>query len=234
MSDVETVEKIISQGDPWGSMQCGIMIDGFGKERLNPNLEPYCYKGKLPMPLLGMVDDILMISSSGYKTRRLNAFINVKTAVKRLQFGQDKCHVLHVGKKIPEYKKIELFVDGWKYQEVQHHLTGENEYHETFEGDQDIEELNHEKYLGQIISNDGSNVKNVTNRYNKGTGMVNTITSILNYVPGGKYHFEIAVIIRNAYLISSMLSCSEVWYNLSELDLRKLEHVDEALMRNIF
>ena len=137
-------------------------------------------------------------------------------------------------KKSLNIKKCELFVDGWKLQEVQHHLTGENEYHETFEGDQDIEELNHEKYLGQIISNDGSNVKNVTNRSNKGTGMVNTITSILNYVPGGKYHFEIAVILRNAYLISSMLSCIEVWYNLSELDLRKLEHVDEALMRNIF
>ena len=126
LSDVKTVERIICQGDPWGSMQCGVMIDGFGKESPNPNLEPYCYKGKLPVPLLGMVDDILTISSSGYKTRRLNAFINAKTAVKRLQFGQDKCYVMHVGKEIPQYKKLDLFVDGWKMHEVQHRLTGEN------------------------------------------------------------------------------------------------------------
>ena len=118
--------------------------------------------------------------------------------------------------------------------EVQHRLTGENEFHEAFEGEQNIEELNQEKYLGQIISNDGSNVKNVINRSNKGMGMVNTITNILNYVPGGQYHFVIAVTFRNAYLISSMLSCSEVWYNLSEWDLRKLEQTDEALIRNIF
>ena len=107
------------------------------------------------MPLLGMVDDILTISSSGYKTRRLNAFINAKTAVKRLQFGQDKCYVMHVGKEIPQYKKLDLFVDGWKMHEVQHRLKGENEFHEAFEG-QNIEELDQEKYLGQIISNDGS------------------------------------------------------------------------------
>ena len=31
-----------------------------------------------------------------------------------------------------------------------------------------------------------------------------------------------------------MLSCSEVWYNLSGWDLRKLEQTDEALIRNIF
>jgi hypothetical protein len=38
---------------------------------------------------------------------------------------------------------------------------------------------------------------------------------------------------RNAYLISSMLSCCEVWYNLTEWELRKLERADEKLLRNI-
>ena len=60
---------------------------------------------------------------------------------------------------------------------------------------------------GQIISNDGSNVKNVAFRAGKGTGMVNMIENIIKNIPGGKYHFELAVILRNAYLISSMLLC---------------------------
>ena len=82
LSNVKTVKKIICQGDPWGSIECSLMIDGFGKASLAEWMEPYRYKGTVPVPLLGMVDDILAISESGYKTSRLNAFINAQTAVK--------------------------------------------------------------------------------------------------------------------------------------------------------
>ena len=67
-------------------------------------------------------------------------------------------------------------------------------------------EAREEKYLGQVISHDGTNVKNILNQTGKGAGMVKLIEGILNHVPGGKFHFETAVIFRNAYLISSMLS----------------------------
>ena len=93
------------------------------------------------------------------------------------------------------------------------------------------EESKNKKDLGQILSSDGPNTQNITNLANKGRGMVNTITNILNSMSGGKYHFELAVIFRNAYLISSMLSCSKVLYHLSEGELRKQEHVDISLIR---
>ena len=234
LSDAINVEKTICQGDPWGSMECGIIVDGFGKESLKPEMEPYQYRGTVPVPLLGMVDDILYITESGYKACRANAFINAKTVLKRLQFGTEKCQLMYVGKNIQEHKKIELYVDGWKMQEVQDELTGDLMCKETFDGEHELDVSNVEKYLGQILSNDGSNVKNVASRSGKGSGMVNTIESIISNVPGGKFHFEIAVIMRNAYLISSMLSCSETWYNVTENDLRKLEQVDESLMRKIF
>ena len=38
---------------------------------------------------------------------------------------------------------------------------------------------------------------------------------------------------RNAILISSILSCSEIWYNISELEYRKLEQTDEMLLKEI-
>ena len=131
VSSVETVEKVICQGDPWGGIQCANMIDGFGKESLKSEMDPYKYKGKVPVPILGMVDDILSISESGYKTCRLNAFLNAKTALKRLQFGPDKCHVLFVVKDVPTHKKIDLFVDGWKMHEVQNYHTGKQEVKES-------------------------------------------------------------------------------------------------------
>ena len=80
-----------------------------------------------------------------------------------------------------------------------------------------IKESLHEKYLGQIISSDGTNVKNVKIHSNKGRGLVNKIVNTLKNTPGGKYHFELAVIMRNAILISSMLSCSEVWYSVTKV-----------------
>ena len=34
ISDVNTVRNNICQGDPWGSIQCDVTVDGFGKESL--------------------------------------------------------------------------------------------------------------------------------------------------------------------------------------------------------
>ena len=118
-------------------------------------------------------------------------------------------------------------------QEVQSMVTGNVECQETFDCEQEITETNNEKYLGQIICNDGSNVKNVTTRAGKGVGMVNIIENIITNVPGGQFHFKIAVMMRNAYLISSMLSCCKVCYDVTEWELRKLEQTDEKLLRII-
>ena len=74
------------------------MVDGFGKDSLNSDLEPYKYKNQVPVPTLGMVDDVFVISESGHKAQQMNGFINAKTATKRLQFGASKCHVMHIGK----------------------------------------------------------------------------------------------------------------------------------------
>ena len=213
LSSVKTVENVVGQGDPWGTTECGVMVDGFGRDSLKEELEPYMYKGTVPVPLLGMVDDIFIISESGHKTSRMNGFINAKTAIKRLQFNPEKCQVMHIGKDIPFHKKPNLVVDGWKMQEVLQISTGNKTIEESHEEGHEVTESSSEKYFGQMLSSDGSNVKNVTNLSNKGRGMVNTIMNILNHMPGGKFHFELAVIFRKAYLISSMLTCSEVWYH---------------------
>ena len=74
------------------------MVDGFGKASLNSDLEPYKYKNLVPVPTLGMVDDVFVISESGHKAQQMNGFINAKTATEILQFGASKCHVMHIGK----------------------------------------------------------------------------------------------------------------------------------------
>ena len=148
----ENVKRIICQGDPWGSIECSLMVDGFGKDSLHPELQPYKYKSEVAIPLLGMVDDVFIISESGYKAQRFNGFINAKTAIKRLQFGRQKCQVMHIGKHIPKHKKANFYVDGWIMKEQNDIETNMKESTEKFNGEDDIEETENTKYLGQIIS----------------------------------------------------------------------------------
>ena len=61
----------------------------------------YKYLEEVPIPILGMVDDIIGVAEAGFKTQLLNAFINVKTADKDLQFGPEKCKTMTVFKRKP-------------------------------------------------------------------------------------------------------------------------------------
>ena len=144
LSNVKTVKNIVCQGDPWGSIECSCIVDTFGKESLRPEMEPCIYKGKVPIPLLGMVDDMLCISKSGDQTQQMNTFVNVKSVTKRLQLNSEKCHVMHVRKHI---EKMDLFVDGWKLQEVKNIKTEQIETSKKNYGGQDMNETENEKYL---------------------------------------------------------------------------------------
>ena len=83
----QTAEKIICQGDSWWSIECSLSIDEFGKDSLKQEMEPYKYKGRVPIPVLGMVDDLLAISETGYKTNRMNGFLNAKPPWKNFNLG---------------------------------------------------------------------------------------------------------------------------------------------------
>ena len=68
----------------------------------------------MPIPLLGQVDDLLGVAEAGYKSKQLNAYVNVKTANKDLQFGSEKCSYIMISKVVSQvFKKSDLFVDSW-------------------------------------------------------------------------------------------------------------------------
>ena len=104
---------------------------------------------------------------------------------------------------------------------------------DTLEGDTELSQMNSEKYLGQIISSDGKNTRNIEKIRNKGIGIQNRIIQMLEAMPSGQFCFEIAIICRNSYLIYSMLSSSEVWYGVTQAEIEQLEQVDEMWMRNL-
>jgi hypothetical protein len=187
----------------------------------------------VPIPALGVVDDLITVSESGYKSAKMNSFINAKTAIKKLQFGPDKCHVIHVGRNQEAYKNVDHYVEGWKMQEVQDIFTGEPHIEEAYDGEHGMTAEGVQKYLGQMISSDSTNTKNIEILRNKGIGLQNKIVQILSAISAGKFHFEMAIILRNSLLISSILSSSETWYGLTLAEIVRLEQVDEMLWLNI-
>ena len=96
-----------------------------------------------------------------------------------------------------------------------------------------MKQVEEEKYQGDILSCDGKNHKNMKASKNRGIGIVSQIMTKLEDVCFGKYFFEVAIIWRNTYLISSLLTNAEAWYSLTQADVDILESVDESLLRRI-
>ena len=88
LSDDYKITNKVMQGDTWASAMASAQVDSFGKEMIEEQPSyMYKYMGEVPIPILGMVDDLIGIAEAGYKTHLLNAFINIKTADKDIQFG---------------------------------------------------------------------------------------------------------------------------------------------------
>ena len=227
------IQNVITQGDIFGALLCSKQVDSFGKECLEDHKYTYMYKGEVEIPPLAMVDDLLCISECGYKTQMLNTFMKVKTNTKKLQFGEKKCKKLHIGKYCEDFKCQDISVDCWNEITVFNEEVGMDALEDKYVGEIDIEEKSEEKYLGDLISNDGRNLKNLKTRVEKGKGIVNKILSILDAFPFGSAYFEIGLILRNSLLVSSMLCNSEAWYNITNSELCLIESIDEMLLRRL-
>ena len=229
----KSIYNVITQGDVFGPILCSNQVDTFGRECLEDGKYTYSYKGEVEIPPLGMVDDLICISQCGHKTTMMNAFINFKTNSKKLQFGAKKCKKLHVGHVHEEFKCQDLSVEKWTEVEVTNDVTGESEIKDIWDGEENIEETTEEKYLGDIISTDGKNIKNIKARISKGKGIVNKILMVLDGIPFGKHYFEVGIILRNSLLVSSMLFNCEAWYNLSSAELDLMETIDLQFLRQL-
>ena len=159
------------------------------------------------------------------------AHLNSKTNIKKLQYGESKCQKLHVGKN----RNIcaENSVDTWSLEKESVSVSSVWELVDKEGGKHVIETVTSDKYLGDIISSDGRNTLNIQERKRRGLVAVNQISEMLSDLCLGQYHFEAGNLLRNSLLLSTVLSNSEAWYNLTKKEISDLESVDEALMRKI-
>ena len=182
----------------------------------------------MPVPILGMVDDIIEIAEAGYKTEQLSAFVNVQTADKNLQFGVDKCKAMVVSKRKPyHFETPALTVDTWK---IEHAENGDID--EYYTGKEKVEETDYLTYLGHIISKKGGNMLNIINKRNRAIGTEKLILKLIKNL--GPYTFKGALIYIQSLIRTSILYSAETMYSLSESELRAIERIEESALQKVF
>ena len=216
------VPQIVQQGGTWGPCLCSNSIDTIGKKLEKRTIlnsrksttSTFKYRNTVKIIPLAMVDDILAISKCGIESIELNTYINTQIELKKLRFhvpdksGKSKCHKLHVGK--VQKNCPQLMVHG-----------------------EQIECVNEDMYLGDLISSDGKNKKNIELRISKGIGIITQIMNMLEIVSFGRHFIEIGLLLRESMFINGILFNAEIWYGLSKADVNELEKLDRLLLRRI-
>ena len=124
-------------------------------------------------------------------------------------------------------------IDTWSLEKPHDDVTSVVELSDVEGGKHVIQLVESDKYLGEVIRADGKNNLNIQERKIRGLAAVNQICQLLDDLCLGDYYFEAANILRNSLLLSSLLSNSETWYNLTTKEITELEMVDDLLLRRI-
>ena len=178
------------------------------------------YRNVISIPPLGMIDDLAAIARCGPESVVLNAVINAKMNLKKLEFNQTKCVKLHVCKE--NKKKCSIAATrnvGCVFLEVQ---------------DAEMQSAESEKYIGDVISSNGSNDANISRRVSIGYGAISQIMAVLHEISYGYQFVEIGLVMRESILLSKILLSSESWHKLFLYQIEKLNDVDKSFFKNLF
>ena len=209
------IQKIVTQGGTFGPIECANSVDKIGQKCYDSGENLFIYKKIVRVLPLSYVDDLLTLSRCGAPSLEMNTFINAQIETKKLRFhtpdinGKSKCNYLHVGK--PSKLCPELQVHGTK-----------------------MERVTEVTYLGDIISEDAKNTKNLKQRISKGLGIITKIMNILETVTLGEHYFSTAVLLRESMFLNGILTNIDVWYGLNQGEIDQLDDLDKSLLRQIF
>ena len=206
--------NIVQQGGTWGPMLCSNSIDTIGKKCMKRNEHCYLYKNTARILPLAFVEDLNGIARCGFDSIALNTFLTTQIELKKLRFhvadvkGKSKCVKMHVGKK--------------------HDFCPTLKVHGTI-----MPEVTEETYLGDLLTSDGKNTKNIKCRVSKGIGIISQIMNLLEKISFGPHLFEIAMLLRDSMLINGTINNAEIWYNLTETEVQEFENIDNLFFRRL-
>ena len=176
------------QGSVWGSLLCTSSMDMLGKSLYSKPETLYQYKG-VPIPPLGMVDDIICVTNAD-KSEHMNNHINTFIEHKNLTLSSTKCYQIHIGKGHQGCPKLRV--------------------HEK-----QMKETGKEKYLGDMVDQESSIQATIDSRKSKALGIITGIMSILNEIPLGRQRMGVAMK-REVLIMNGILYNSEAWHGVTK------------------
>ena len=233
MTEIRSISNKIMQGDVMAPLMSSNFVDVNIVRSAVKSGNIYMYTEKVPFPPLIMQDDTITISAYVIKTQDMNTMINTCANIMGLQFGSEKCVKMHIGKKHNPEKCGKGRVDSWK-EVVIKNKNGEDILFDHQNNKVDMKTVGKKKYLGQIISNDLKNEKNLKDKTNKSVGNVNKIITTLQERLFGIYNFKAAMLMRDGILMSALLNNAETWNNITKKNTLNLEKPDTMLQQKLF
>ena len=208
-TDSFELEKVILQGSVFGPIKCSVQMDTLGRECLKKGFGIYKFRNTIDVPGLAMIDDVMGLATCGDQSLELNAIINSKMEHKKLRLSEDKCYKIHICKKsdsCPQVLKVH---------------------------DKDMKTVMSATYLGDVLSEKGTIDETVSQRCQKAIGIISQVSSMLSSVCLGSFYIDIALVLRDAKLVNSIMVNSEVWHNVHLKHIQSLEKADSDLLRTI-
>ena len=87
--------------------------------------------------------------------------------------------------------------------------------------------------MGDTVAGNGKNGSNIKNRVSKGIGYISEIFTILENVCFGSHYFEMALLLREAFLVNGALVNSDIWYNMTLKDTQDIEQLDRVFFSRL-
>ena len=79
--------------------------------------------------------------------------------------------------------------------------------------------------LDDLISENGTIDETIIQRSQKSIGLTIQITSMLASISLSSFHFDIALVMREAKFINSLMTISEIWHNVQLTNIQSSENV---------
>ena len=160
--------------------------------------------------MLLWVDDVLTCAIGVEEQELILQKVDEFARKHRLQWGQAKCNIMKVGVHNKQGKK-----KAWKL------------------GSMPIDETTTYKYLGDIISNDGKNSKNIESRKTKTQATCININSIASTEVLRKIETSVLLELHEKITIPGLLANSESW-SLTKTEYTEIEKIEYQALRSLF
>ena len=209
-TDRITILNKIMQGTVWAGLMCTTSMDKLGKEVYQDPELVYKYRGKVQVPPLEMVDDVISASKCGSTAVTLNACINSFMERKKLSLSGEKCSRIHIGNKTNKLECAALKVHN-----------------------EDMKNSEKEKYLGDFVTKEADSNATLVARKSRAYAILAEIRAILTEIPLGSRRMEIGLALRDAWFLNGILFNSEVWGSYAEKNVEELMIIDNMILRTV-